>query len=322
MKALTTVLLSVLLVLSSVMVAAQDREVPVEIMRAEIDDTEIEPFGFNQLDIERAQEFELELELEAWENSNDVEIRAFISGYEFNDVADIEDHIGPFDFDANVTYVKKMHLTLPDDVDVDDYQLRVIISDRNGWEWVYNYALQVDTKRHDMKIEDVTLSPGSAVKAGQALLATVRLENKGQKDEDDIKVTAAIPALGVSASEYIEEVESDEEEETEELFLRLPKCAEPGVYEMAIEVLYNDGHSRVSDSGKVTVLENEACTPEPAPVVVVQQAPQNQSMTEVSTSSDSAGKVRSALEIILLVLVALLVIVGLIIGFSRMRGEE
>ncbi len=320
MKALTTIVFSMLFVLSAVMVAAQDSFVPVAIERAEIDDTEIEPFGFNQLDIERAQEFELELELHPWENAKDVEIRAFISGYEFSDVNDIEDHIGPFDFDANVTYVKKMHLTLPDDVDVDDYQLRVILSDRNGWELVYNYQLQVNTERHSVKIEDVTLSPGSAVKAGQALLATVRLENKGQKDEDDVKVTASIPALGVSASEFIEEIENDEEEETEELFLRLPKCAEPGVYEMVVEAFYNDRHSKVAQSGKVTVLENEACRPEQAPVVVVQQASQN-ATTEVSTS-DSSGKVRSALEIILLVLVALLVIVGLIIGFSRMRGEE
>lgn len=320
MKALTTVLFSVLLVLSSVMVAAQDRFVPVAIERAEIDDTEIEPFGFNQLDIERDQEFELELELMAWEDAKDVEIRAFISGYEYNDVNSISDQIGPFDFDANVTYVKKMRLTLPDDVDVDDYKLRIDISDRNGWNLVYNYDLQVGTKRHSMKIEDVVLSPGSAVKAGQALLATVRLENQGQKDEDDVKVTASVPALGVSATEYIEEVESDEEEETEELFLRLPKCAEPGIYDVNVDVVFNEGRNKVSESTKVTVLENEACRPEPAPVVVVQQATQNQT-TEVP-SSDSTGKVRAALEIILLVLVALLVIVGLIIGFSRMRGEE
>ena len=100
MKALTTIVFSMLLVLSAVMVAAQDNFVPVAIERAEIDDTEIEPFGLNQLDIERAQEFELMLELHPWENAKDVEIRAFISGYEFSDVSDIEDHIGPFDFHA------------------------------------------------------------------------------------------------------------------------------------------------------------------------------------------------------------------------------
>jgi len=318
MKALTTLLFSVLLVMSAVMVVAQDREVPVAIERAEIDDTEIEPFGVNQLDIDRAQEFELELELMAWEDAKDVEIRAFISGYEFNDVQSISDQIGPFDFSENLTYVKRMHITLPDDVDVDDYQLRVIISDRNGWEQIYNYELRVDTKRHSVKIEDITLSSNSA-KAGQAFTAVVRLENLGQKDEKDVKVIATLAALGVSATDYVDEVENDEEEETEEMFLRLPKCAEPGVYDLNVEAWYNDGHSKVSGQSKITVLENEACKPEPAPVVVVQQA-QNQSSTEAPAAS--TGGIRSALEIILLVLVALLVIVGLIIGFSRMRGEE
>ena len=64
------------------------------------------------------------------------------------------------------------------------------------------------------------------------MLATVRVENKGQKDEDDVKVTVSIPALGLSATDYIDEVEEDEEEETEELFIRMPKCAEAGQYEL------------------------------------------------------------------------------------------
>lgn len=320
MKALTTVLFSVLLVLSSVMVAAQDRLVPVSIVEAEIDGTEIEPFGWNQLDLERDQEFTLKLELLAFEDAKDVEINARITGYEFSDVNAISDQIGPFDFDANVTYIKKMQLSLPDDVDLDDYKLRVYLSDRNGWEMLFTYDLKVDAKRHELKIEDVILSPGYSVQAGQALLATVRLENKGQKDQQDVKVVATIPALGVSATEYVEEIEAADEEETEELFLRLPKCAEPGVYDMTVDVWFNDLHKKVSDSGKVTVLENPACAPEPAPVVVVQQAV-NQTAVE-PVNSESSGKVRAALEIILLVLVALLVIVGLIIGFSRMRAEE
>ncbi|MEM3154181.1 MAG: hypothetical protein QW165_01265 [Candidatus Woesearchaeota archaeon] len=320
MKALTTLLFCVMFVLSSVMVSAQSHVTPVAIEQAEIDGTEIEPFGVNQLDLERDQEFELRLELMAWEEAKDVEIRAFISGYEYNDVKSIADQIGPFDFRENVTYVKKLHISLPDDVDVDDYQLRVIISDRNGWELVYNYQLQVNTKRHLLKIDDVYLSAHS-VQAGQAVTAVVRLENQGQKDEKDVKVAVSIPGLGVSGVDYIDEIENDEEEETEEIFLRTPRCAEPGVYDVKIDAWYNKGHSKVSGESKLTVLENPACAPEPAPVVVVQPA-QNATSAEAPASSASAGKLRSALEIILLVLVALLVIVGLIIGFSRMRGEE
>lgn len=318
MKAITTILFSVLLVLSAVVVVAQDRDIPVSIESSEIDNTEILPFGDNQLDIERGEEFTLKLELLAWADAKDVEIKAFISGYEFNDVNEISDSIGPFDFKENVTYVKKLQLTLPADIDVDNYQLRVVISDRNSWETIENYLLKVDTQRHLLSIEDVVLSSNS-VKAGQSLLATVRLENQGQRDQDDVKVVVSIPALGVSATEYVDEIESDEEEETEEMLLRLPKCAEPGVYDVLVDASYRDGHSKVSERTQVTVLENEACNPEPAPVVIVQEA-QNQSTT--APADASAGKVRSALEIILLVLVALLVVVGLIIGFSRMRAEE
>lgn len=312
MKALTTILLSVLLVLSAVLVAADS--VPLNVVKAEIDDTKIEPFGVNnKLNIERDQDFELKLELFAVNDVKDIEIRAFISGYEFNDIKSISDRIGPFDFYENVTYVKKMTLSLPDDVDTDDYQLRLVISDRFNEQVTYNYALQVDSQRHDVKIEDITLS-SSSVKAGQAVLASVRLENLGQKTEDDVKVVVSIPSFNLSGTDYIEEIKVDKQEETEEVFLKLPKCAAPGVYDVNVEAVYNDGHDKVSDSAKVTVVEDETCNP--APIVVVQQ---NQTQPPVA---DSTGKVRNALEIILLVLVALLVIVGLIIGFTRMRGED
>lgn len=321
MKAKTTLLLAVMLILSAVFVAAQD--VPVEIISAEIDNSDIEPFGVNQLDIERGNEFTLRLELMSMVDVNDVEFRAFISGYEFNDVKDITARMGPFDMDANVTYVKKMKLSLPDDLEVDDYQLRIIVSDRWGEETIYNYELQISTQRHAMKIEDVVLSPGSAVKAGQAVLATVRVENKGQKTEDDVKVMVSVPALGLSATEYIDEVEADEEEETEELFLRLPRCVDAGVYDANVDVWFNDGHDKVSGSVQLSVLENEACSPAVQPIVIME--PVNQTIMLGAKEAADAGSnstVRSALEVILLVLVALLVVVGLIVGFSRMRSEE
>ncbi len=311
-----TIMFSVLFVLSALAVFGLE-QLPVAIEQAEIDSTDIFTSGNNQLNVERGEEFTLRLELFSKESIKDVEFRAFVSGYEFNDVKPINDRIGPFDFDANVTYVKKMKLSLPDDVDVDDYQLRVVLSDRNSREKIYNYALQVDTKRHDLNIKDVSLSPGSALKAGQALLVTVRLENQGQKDENNIKVVVALPSLGVLGSEYVDKIKSDKEEETEEVFLKLPKCAEPGVYDITVDAIFNKGHDKVSKAGRITVLENEACKPEPAPVVV-QQPVQNLSVV----ADSGVGKIRGALEVVLLVLVALLVVVGLVIGFTRMRSEE
>jgi uncharacterized membrane protein len=296
--------------------AAQDSTVPVQIVNAEIDNTDIYPNGKNVLDLERDEEFTLKFEMISSADVDDVEVRAFISGYEYSDISDISARAGPFDFSKDVTYVKKLTLRLPNDLPVDDYKLRVIVADRFGNERLYRYDLSINSERHDVRVDDVVLSPGSTVEAGQALLATVRLENFGQKDQDDVKVTVSIPQLGVSGSAYIEEVEADETEQTEEMFLRLPKCAEAGQYELHVKAEYNNGRDMSEKTMTVNVLENEACEVA-APVVVIEN---NSTMTEAQPSSPS--KVRAALEIVLLVLLALLVIVGLVIGFSRMRAEE
>lgn len=305
-----------LLILASVLAVAQSASVPVWIEEAELEGTTIWQNGWNQLDIERNDKVELRLELQSWENVDNVEVRASISGYEHGNVAPITDRIGPFDMDANVTYVRKLQVALPDDVELDDYKLRIELSNRNGFAQVYHYDLQIDAPRNAMKITDVTFNPGSTLVAGQSLLGRVRLENKGQRDQDDVKVTMSVPALGLTATQYIEEVDNgDEQEETEEFFLRLPRCATPGSYEVNVDAFFNNNHNKVSATSKITVLENEDCR-EPEPVVVVQQVNQTQTPAQPQTSG-----LRTALEIILLVLVALLIVVGLVIGFSRMKDE-
>lgn len=307
-----TILLSVLLILAVPFVAAQSgNSVPVTIREAELDSTNIFPFGSNQIDIERNEEFTLRLELVANQSARDVEVRAFISGYEFNDVRPISAQIGPFDVDANVTYIKRMTLRFPSDVDRDDYKLRVEVSDRNSFSQTYNYNLQISAPRHAMTIEDVTLNPGNTVTAGQSLLARVRLENQGQKDEQDVKVTMTVPGLNLGASDTIDEIENDEQEETEEMLLRVPRCATPGTYDLTLDVWYNENHDRISGTSKVTVLENPACK-ETAPVVTT--------VTPAQPEDNSTDKIRLALEIALGVLIVLLVIVALV-GFARMREE-
>ncbi|MBI4145987.1 hypothetical protein HY489_01470 [Candidatus Woesearchaeota archaeon] len=312
-------LFGVFLILAAAAAQAQDTWVPVYVQRAELDGTDIFPYGWNQLDVERDEELTLKLELFAWQDAENVEIRATISGYEHGDSTPISARIGPFDFEENVTYVKKLKFTLPDDVDLDDYKLRVEIADRNSWSQTITYDLQIDAPRHAVKIMDVTFNPGNTVKAGQSLLGRVRIENRGQKDQRDVKVTMGIPALDISATQYIEEIDNgDEQEETEEFFLRMPKCAAAGTYDVKVDAWFNDNRNKVSGTGKITVTENEACK-EPEPVVVVQQPVQNNSTPAVAAPIKS--NLRTALEVVLLVLVALLVIVGLVLGFTRMKEE-
>jgi hypothetical protein len=203
-------------------------------------------------------------------------------------------------------------------VQEDNYKVRVVVTDRDGQEVIENYNIKMDVSRHDLQVVDAVFTPSRQVQAGQALLTSVRVENYGEKDEEDVKVTVSVPALGISASDYVDEIESDDAKETEELYLRVPKCAKPGVYDLTIDVKYNDGFSKTGVKGQIEVVEDPECNKE---TVVVEVPPQPVVNNTVDAVPKTSG-VRKALEVILLCLVALLVIIGLIIGFTKMGASD
>jgi len=251
--------LSVLAMLAVLLVAGAANAINVVINEVQVDDTTVSVGATNRLDVERDAEVEIEVRFTATQDVKNMEVQASFSGYEYNDDTPLSDATPLFDADANVTYVKKLHIRLPDDVEEDDYLLRVIASNRNDVELIQNYRIKLDVPRHGIQIQDVILNPDSRVKAGSALLATVRLDNKGEKDEDDVKVTVSIPQLGISASDYIDEIESDDQEETEEIYLRVPKCAKPGNYDVVVDVDYDEGHKSANANQRIEVLTDDTC---------------------------------------------------------------
>jgi hypothetical protein len=309
-----------LMLLCSLALVGAVSAIPVNITRVEIDDHRIQPDQTNRLDVVRDAKVDIEIVLEATQDADDVEVQVFVSGFEHNNDLRLADSIGPFDMDANVTYRKSLSITFPDLVEEDDYKMRVIVTDRDGDEVIENYNIKIDVPRHDLKVVDALFTPSRHVQAGQALLSVVRVENFGEKDEEDIKVTVAIPDLGISASDFIDEIEAEDEEETEELYLRVPKCAEPGIYDLTISVQYNDGFDRTGAQGKIEVLENPDCAKDDNTVEV--QVPPAQPAQETVEAVPRASKLRTGLEIVLLVLVALLVVIGLIVGFTRLGSAE
>ncbi len=227
----------------------------------ELNGVELTENSVTKLSVERGQEVELKIRLTPFENLRDFEIRAFISGFEYNDVDSIDATTGVSDLDKEITYVKTLKLKLSDLVESDDYKLRVLFSDRNNEVTVKKYNLKVDLPRHALRVSDVIFYPSNTVKAGHALLTNVRVENKGEKDEKDVKVTVSIPSLGLSASGYVEEVETgDDEEQTEELYLRLDKCVPAGNYEAVVNVVYDNNYRSLEPVKRnVQVEANEAC---------------------------------------------------------------
>jgi len=326
MKKISLLLLTLVLLITSVAAVAA---MPINIDRVEINDIELEQNAANRLDVIRDNEFEIEISFTPTQNVDNVEIEAAIYGFEYNDISRIADYIGNADYDANVTYVRKLRLTLPDEVDEDDYRLRIIFADRNNGEIVQNYNLKIDVPRHKLKIEDIIIFPSNDIEAGRALLATVRIENKGEKTEDDVRIEISIPELGLAAVDYIEEIDPDDEEETEEIFLAIPVCTKAGQYIIDINVEFDQLKDNERAQVPIRIIESDRCSDnqeqDTEPVVVVQQVQPQEPVEPVADeqpTTSTKNVVRKVLEVLLLVLIGILVIIGLIIGFSKLGRTQ
>ena len=212
------------------------------------------------LDVERGDTLDVKVKLTPTTDMDDVEVEAVLRGIDSNDK--VEDISETFDAKSGVSYVKKLSLPLVAKMDQDRYKLRIRVSDRDSATVEQTYELEVDTKRHDVEIRDVVLSPNTEVKAGRALLATVRLRNTGEKDQDGVKVVVSIPELGVSASDFVDELEreddNDDQATTEEMFLRIPDDAETGDYKVRVEVYFDDGDKKNVKETSISVLGGTA----------------------------------------------------------------
>ena len=211
------------------------------------------------LDLERDQELDVKVRITAQETQDNAQIEVNIRGYDHDDL--IEDITDTFDDKKGISYIKRLKLPLRERLDQDRYKLRVRVEDRDGNTVQETYELEIDTQRHDLQIRDVVLSPGEEVKAGRALLASVRIRNRGERDEEGIKITVSVPELGVSASDFVDELEKDgdddDETTSEELFLRIPDDAETGEYTLVTEVEFDDGDERETYEQVIRVMGAE-----------------------------------------------------------------
>ncbi len=248
-------LCGILMLLLALVAGAQ--ALPVSVDEVEIDGTELSPSSATRLEIERGDEVEVRIEMSANEEVDNVEVTGFISGYEYNDFESLSDSTHVFDMEENVTYVKKLYLKVPERVEEDDYKLRLIVSDRYGDEILQNYNLKIDPSRHLLKIRDVVFSPQHEVVAGRSLLTSVMVKNYGDKDEDSVKVHVSVPELGVSATDYIDEVEADDSVLSEEIWMRIPVTAEAGDYTVMVEVEYDEGYEVVTAQRTISVAAAE-----------------------------------------------------------------
>jgi uncharacterized membrane protein len=245
-----------LFLIGILMSAAVSAALPVTIDKVKVDGAELTPVDVNRLDVERGQKIDVSVTITALEDLADAQVEAFISGYEHGTISDS----AYFDATTNTTYVKHFTLEIPDRVEKDDYVLRVLVTSRaTADELMNDYRLKISSPRHAIAIKDVIFRPES-VEAGRAVIAVVRVKNMGEKDEDGIKVTAAIPKLGVSDSDYIDDLEEGETTSSEELWLKIADpCVETGSYDVKVIASFQDGDEETSKTFKLDVVKSDAC---------------------------------------------------------------
>ncbi|PIN69899.1 hypothetical protein COV93_03620 [Candidatus Woesearchaeota archaeon CG11_big_fil_rev_8_21_14_0_20_43_8] len=259
-SALVVLLVSMLLASVFVSAASLNLQSVMDLESVKVDGTTLSSTMLTKVDLERGNTFDVRIQMNSGDyDLKDVELSVFISGYEYNDVKSISDSTSTFDMDMNTTYVKRLSLTLPDNVEEDEYKLRLMVTDRDSGYFMQDFLLKIDVPRKDMKINDVVFNPEYDIKAGRSLLTLVRVENTGQKDQEGVKVSVSIPELKVSASDYIDEVESDEEVTSEALYMKLPTCAKAGTYNVDVVVTYDSSYRTVKKTVPLTVVADDAC---------------------------------------------------------------
>jgi uncharacterized membrane protein len=251
---------------------AASAQATVTIEQVKLDGDVLSASGSNSVRaVDRGEELEVRVQLTSNSDMDDAQVEVAIRGYDHDDL--VEDITDTFDMKQNVTYVKKLSLPLRDRLDQDQYKLRVRVSDRDNPTVEQTYELDIEAERHSVMIRDVILNPENEVKAGRALLASVRIGNFGQKDEKDMKVTVAIPELGVSATSYLDEIEKEDDDDdsktSEEMFLRIPEDAKTGTYTLVATVSYDEGDERESKEVQVKVVGDESASSEEKTIITL-----------------------------------------------------
>ena len=195
------------------------------------------------------------------DEEDDVEIEVWIDGYD----EDIEDEIRGLEIDKGDFYKETLYLEIPNDIkliDGRDYTLNVRISDSEG-STSEEVDINVKELEHSLEIKDVIFNPRT-VQPGAQLRAEVRVENLGDEEEDDIKVTLELPELGLSSSSYInslvselQEEESDDSDDqnsaSKSLGLNIPRNVRSGAYEALVTLEYDRGREEVTESYTVFI---------------------------------------------------------------------
>lgn len=204
------------------------------------------------LQLMNGEAIEVEMRFSALENFDDARLRITIDGYEHDDLTASTEI---FSVKEGTTYVKKLSLQLPSDMDSQkEYKLRISgANDLSGITYK-DYNVYVDTSRHRVDVLDLVMTPSSGVEAGQNIIANVRLKNRGQQSQDSVKVIVEIPEYNIEESSYVSNLNAGEVVTSDDMLLFIPEVATAGAHNVVVTLSYDDGYTTSSETYTLNVL--------------------------------------------------------------------
>ncbi len=186
----------------------------------------------------------------------EVRVKAWIDGYRDSIEAETE----RFDIFPNRIYSKSLNLRLPSDMEEGEYTLHVLVTGKQsiGGDSYKQINLAVQRSNYKAEILSIDLALPAVVKAGESLMATTVVKNRGSHKIEDIYVKAEIVELGLSktiyigdlyARDYADNTERDTKVAT--FSFSIPKNTKSGDYTLKITASSLDASAEKSASFKV-----------------------------------------------------------------------
>lgn len=187
---------------------------------------------------ERGEEVEVRTVFVAGNESNDVRVKAEITGYD----EDIEARTSFFDVIADNSYTRNLVLDIPSNIDEDSYTLHVTISGKSDFSGIGEAEIDMNVQRVTDLLEIMSVDTYGNFEAGNTLYADVVVKNRGSDKAEDIYVSASIAELGLARTIYLGDLDEvdDDHEDTEKvtIALALPSTAASGSYKLDVKA-YN-----------------------------------------------------------------------------------
>ncbi|MFH1316306.1 MAG: Ig-like domain-containing protein [Candidatus Woesearchaeota archaeon] len=199
-------------------------------------------------------------------DAQDIEIQNVVVTVTIDGIDDgdeIEEESSESDIKADDCETFDVELNLPDDAEEDEYDVEIMVEgdDEIGLDHVitWDIVLEVEREKHQIKIKDAFVSP-SIITCEREASFSVKIQNVGQDDENDVAIKIENSALGINVEDEDIELDyamNDENSNYQETYqISIGDNIAEGTYPIKVTTYYD----RTKDSETQTVdLEVSEC---------------------------------------------------------------